>query len=299
MARSISSHLKNFALFGASTLLLAACGGGSSGGGGGGGSVGLSASSAPPPAILRGQTATQTQLTGSAIRANNTSISLVAVAGSRNGQTGGLTINDGQFNFVDGNGPDGAGIFRSGTARLTNRVGNTRSFDFVFPYVQIYNFNGQEFSSFGVAGIATNPANVPATGTATFRGDSTGLMIANLGATSVSFEGNSTVTADFGAGIVDVQMSGFSIQSTNAQPAIAPADTIRIDNMVISGNTFAGGNVTTSLRGQSVNLTGANTNSTSQGHFFGQDGAGRPDEVGGNTIAIGRSGAISATFIAD
>ncbi len=278
----------------ASALLLSACGGGGSST-----TTTTFTVAASAPSVLRGQSTVQSRLTGSAIRANNTSTTLVGINGSRNSQTEALTINDGQFNFVDGNGPDSSGIFRSGTARLTNRLGNVRSFDFVFPYVQIYDFNGQQFSSFGVAGIATDPANVPATGTATFSGDSLGLMITNLGATSVSFEGNSVVTADFGAGLVDVQLGGFSVRSTNGQPAIAPADTIRIDNMAIRGNTFAGGTVSTSLRGQPVNFTGANTNVVTQGHFFGQTGAGLPDEVGGNVIAIGNSGAVTATFIAD
>ena len=296
MSCTVRNSLMRTFLACASTLALAACGGGS---GGGNGTNGVSATSAPPPPILNGQTTTQAQLTGSAIRFTDFSTEVVNVAGSLNNRTGALAINDGLFNFVDNTGPDSNGIFRSGTAALTTEIDGFREFDFVFPYVQIYTLRGVEVASFGVAGIATDPANVPNTGSATFSGDSFGFMFANNGATEVSFQGNSVVNANFGAGLVNVEMSGVRVESLNSQPPIAPADTIRISNMTINGNGFSGGKVATLQNGASVDLTGANTTSIAQGHFYGQTANGGPDEVGGNMISIGSTGAVTATFIAD
>ena len=286
----------------AAALALSACGGGGGGGGG------LTATSAPSPTngqFALSQTVNgRSQLSGSAARVSQTGATTgtaTQVQGTYVHNTQALTLNDGSYNFSDQNGPVGGTLYDDGSAIVDTLVNiQFSTFDFVFPYIQGYRFGGQDFFSYGAVGIATNAANVPSTGTASFTGVSFGQINSSLlTAPKVDyFAGNATVSADFGAGQVDVAMGITSTIDINGNATIAPIDAISIDNMSITGAAFSGGKLTTSLGGVGVNVTGAGTVTTAQGQFYSATGS-APDEVGGSVVSQGNNGLVAAAFIAD
>ena len=293
MARLRSSRLGFSVLTCASALLLAACGGGSS-------STTTTSFSvaAPPPSNgqlpLGSRVNRRSQLAGSTILGGNT-VNAVRVTGTYDHASRGLTLNDGQFFFSDLNGPDLGGVHRSGNAAVAIPNFAAFPFDFVFPFIQQYTLNNQQFDSIGIVGIATNPADIPNNAKATFTGDSFGSITTIASLASEGFSGNALVEADFGNGQVDVTMNNL-LQSNNLPPSTF--DTIRIDNMTIAGSAFSGGTLTTTQGGVAVNVTGQNTTTTTLGNFYGPAGS-APDEAGGVLVSEGNTRLLLATFIAD
>lgn len=294
MTRTKSSSMTVVLLCAASAFALSACGGGSSSSGG------VSAASAPPPSngafSLRSTANVRSQITGTALRETGPNLQLTSVSGTFDHATSAITLNDGQFAFADPTGVDQLGVHQDGSASLLLLNRTSAPFDFVNLYVQEYTLNGQLFESVGVVGVASNISDIPATGKATFNGDAFGAIRTNASNTIQSFSGDSLVEADFGLGLTDVTFSNLVDIDTNG--SVALVDTIKIDNMAITGNTFSGGTLVTTNGGAAVNITGGNTTTVAQGHFFGPSGS-VPDEVGGNLLSVGNTRTLATTFLAD
>jgi len=113
-------------------------------------------------------------------------------------------------------------------------------------------------------------------------------------------DGTSTVTVDFSGKTVDVTMTGFTAKDYITGAAItSPIDTIEISDMVISGNTFSGGTLTTTNGGDIVDIVGDNSVLGAGGNFFGYDNTtSRPAEVGGAFSQKGDDGYVTGAFIA-
>lgn len=132
-------------------------------------------------------------------------------------------------------------------------------------------------------GIPTQLSDMPSSATAVFTGEGY-LSTAAFGSSS----GTSVVTADYGAGLVDVVLAD-SLPLSNVE--------IRAENMNISGSTFTGGTVS-AWDGSTPISPGLG--GTAAGGFFGFDPASNgPDEVAGVIRSNNGAGAFSGSFIAD
>lgn len=133
-----------------------------------------------------------------------------------------------------------------------------------------YTASGIAYTTVGFAGILTEASHVPISGTATYTGESVGIIIT----TSDFFDlasGVSSIYVDFGASDVDVTLGGFTATDALGAAATAPIDTIRITGMTIAGNEFTGGALEALLSSATVDITGANSSTSSEGLFFGWD----------------------------
>ena len=272
--------------------LLSACGGG--GGGDGGGSA-----PAPTYQTFSSGAAASSTLSGAALLETATSRETRAVSGTYNHATNGLTLSDGTYTLVDSDGPNAAGNYTDGNASHRAFVNTTGNYEYVRVYIQSYNSGGTPHDVTGYYGIATRPGDVPTAGSATYTGNSFG-VIANSTVDQV-FQGSSTVSADFGAGTVDVTMTGFTATDNATSAPVAPAvDTIAMTGMSVSGNSFSGGTLSTTTGGAPVDLTGTNTVTQAQGHFYGYDASiSGPDEVGGLVYSEGDTGVIAGFYDGD
>ncbi|MEM7212658.1 MAG: hypothetical protein AAF479_12320 [Pseudomonadota bacterium] len=299
--------LKSTSIVAMITISLAGCGGGGEGGGGGG-STGITATSAPTP--TNGQFALGnpvngvSQLSGSSARISLTgtrTTDRTRARGTYTHNTQALTLNDGFVAFSDQDSPVGGTRYEDSNG-LVDTIVNVRTsqFDFVMPYIQGYASGGQGFIAYDAVGIAIDPANVPSTGTASYSGVAFGQIDSNLQTTPQTqiITGTSTVNADFGAGLVDVSMGITATNGVNGAPNTALIDTVCVDNMAISGNTFSRGKLTTSLGGVAVNVTGTGTATSAGGQFYSASGS-APDEVGGSVVSQGSEGALAVAFMAD
>ncbi len=150
----------------------------------------------------------------------------------------------------------------------------------------------------GVVGVATDLANMPADGDATFTGGAVGFVITGDAGTNL-VNGNSTVTVDFAAGTIDATLDGFTpVSQVSEKLVTAPFETLVLESAAISGNGFSGGTLTSTGGTSVANITGDNARLLSEGQFFGAD-AGAPAEVGGLIYTEGDSGKIFSSFIAD
>ena len=242
-------------------------------------------------------------LAGSAIRSNGTTgtLDVTTTSGTLTHNTGATTVSDGTYSLTDADGISG-GVLTDGSSTLTSNgsQGFTGTYEYVRAYNQTYISGGVTYDSNGVNGIVTSSTDVPTTGSATYTGEARGVVVTGVQGFDLN-NGTSTVNADFGSGTVNATMTGFSAtnQATGAA-ATAPIDTISATGMTISGNGFSGGTITTSNGGVVTSVTGTNTTTAGQGHFFGYDGTNaRPDEVGGNILIQGDNGRVLGTFIAD
>lgn len=293
MALAHTLSIRAILICGASVLALSACGGGSSNSGG------LAATSAPPPNTrlsLQSPANVRTQLTGTALRGGNGTFEIADVTGTFDHSGQALVLNDGQFNFADSSGPNAIGLHQDGSAfvELTSTAGTT--FDFVIPYAQSYILNGRLFDSVGVVGLASNPSDIPSNAKATFNGFASGAVGVFATQQTEGFIGDSTVAADFGNGQVDLTLD--NLTTSNGARLASGFDEIRVDNMIIRGNAFDGGTLTTRNNGAVVNVTGTNTVNDAQGHFFGPAGS-APDEAAGTVTSVGDTRLIGAVFVAD
>ncbi|MEL6748914.1 MAG: transferrin-binding protein-like solute binding protein [Pseudomonadota bacterium] len=281
--------------------LLTGCGGGGSGvkPSTGGGTV-----TSPSYENMSSTADATSTLAGSGIRSNGTSgaIDLVNTSGSLKHDTGATTLNDGTYTLTDSDGFNASNVMSDGSSTLTSdgTQGFSGTYEYVRAYNQTYISGGVTYDTTGIYGIATNASDMPTSGSATYTGEATGVVVTATQGFGLS-SGTSTVNADFGAGTVNVTLNGFTAtDQATGNAATAPIDTISVNGMTISGNGFSGGTATTSNGGTTTSVTGANTTSNPQGHFFGYDSANsRPDEVGGNVLIQGDDGRVIGTFIAD
>lgn len=177
-------------------------------------------------------------------------------------------------------------------------------YEYVTPFRANTINNGTSYSFTGTYGVLTEASHMPSTGSVTYTGEAAGVLVVSGDSGSSGYDltgGQSSVTADFGAGTVNATLDSFTItDQLSSEVSNGPLDTISISDMTISGNGFSGGTVETTLSGNQVNLLGANANSSAQGDFFGYDDtASAPDEVGGSVLVQSDTGTLAATFIAD
>ena len=243
-------------------------------------------------------------LSGSGIRSNGTTgaIGVVNTNGTLKHDAGATTINDNTYALTDNDGFNGNNVMTDGSSTLTSdgTQGFSGTYEYVRAYNQTYTSGGVTYDTTGIYGIATKTSDMPTSGSATYTGAATAIVVTATQGFDLS-SGTSNVNADFGAGTVDVTLNGFTAtDQATGNAATAPIDTISVSDMTISGNGFSGGTATTSNGGTTTSITGANTSSSAQGHFFGYDSANsRPDEVGGNVLIQGDDGRVIGTFIAD
>lgn len=221
-------------------------------------------------------------------------------SGSIEHNTGALNYNDGAYNLVD---PDGfsSGLASDGAGGTLSEITGSYAgvYQYVMPAIFSYKISDVSYTTTGFAGITTEAAHVPVSGSAVYNGEATGNIAATAGFYDLA-GGISTISVDFGAGTAGVILNGFTATDDSGTRATAPLDTVQITGMTIAGNTFTGGALVTLLNGTSVNISGANTTISSQGMFFGWDSAANiPDEVGGVSVVVGDVGILLFSFIAD
>jgi hypothetical protein len=226
--------------------------------------------------------------------------SVVGVSGTLTHNTGNTTVTDGTYNMVDANGFDANGDLTDGTTTI-NGGNNTNPYEYVTPFNHQYTIQGNTFIVLGVMGAQTGASDVPTTGSATYNGGLQATYAPRSGTGGVNLSGDSTVSVDFAAGSVDVQLDNFTALTIGTgQSATAPADSIRINGMQISGNGFSGGTFSAQSNGQNANILGTGVTTNAQGTFFGYNATDlAPDEVGGSFLSNGSTAGISGIFIAD
>ena len=273
---------------------LAACGGSDSG----------------DPRVAELQTLASTEdtssvLGGSSLQSNGTTGALVlaTATGTLQHNTGGTTLDDGTYALTDTNGTNSANQLSDGKSTLTAGLdGFTGSYAFTESYEQAYTVDGVSYDSTGIFGIIIDARDMPASGKATFTGEALGTV--NIASDGFDLTGGtSTVTATFNGegGTVDLVMGAFTSTSQSANTTSTnPIDTISAIGMVIDGNGFSGGTITTALTGEDVDILGGSATSAAAGSFFGynSDDA-QPDEVGGVVLMQGDAGLVTGAFIAD
>jgi len=230
----------------------------------------------------------------------NSSISVTTSSGTIQHDTGALNYNDGSYNLVDADGFSG-GVASDGVGgTLSQTTGQyTGVYQYVMPVTFSYTVAGVAYTTQGFAGIATEAAHVPVSGSATYAGEATGSIAATSGFYDLS-GGVSAISVDFGAGTAGVTLNGFTATDALGASATAPLDTVQITGMTIAGNSFTGGALTTLLSGATVDISGANTTINSQGMFFGWDSTtNTPAEVAGVTAIVGDDGILLFSYIAN
>ena len=285
-----------------SVLLLALPGGCGGSADGGGGPDPWTAPAADYYQSLDSTSATTNAFGGVGIRSNDDSdtIDVAQSSGSVEHSTGSLTISDTNYTMVDPNGFSG-GVATDGVGGTLNETSGayTGTYEYVMPATFSYTASGIAYTTIGFAGITTESTHVPISGNATYTGESVG----NIITTSDFYDlagGVSSIYVDFGASNVDVTLNGFTATDAQGAAATAPLDTIKITGMAIAGNEFTGGALEALLSSATVDITGANTSTSSEGLFFGWDSIGVvPDEVAGVSVTVGDEGMMLFSFVGD
>lgn len=251
-----------------SMLILTACGGG--------GAANAPQTQSPPPAgtyvSIDSRTGTSTALAGDGVYVSSAApadVEATTISGTRQNSTDDATLS-----------------IKGTDVRLLSGIGdNLGSYEYV-NIVNVRTLTPPSVQYVGTVGAVTSTTDVPTQGMATYAGEAT------LSSTGGSDEdGKVTVAANFGAGTVDTTVN------SAGDPNF---DEINVSGMQISGNSFSGGTMVTSLNGASVDVTGSNTDVISTGHFYGYDHSlNVPDEVGGVILAKGDDGAIAVIYRAD
>lgn len=251
---------------------------------------------------LDSTTTTSNDFGGVGIQTNNanSNIAVTSASGSIQHNTGALNYNDGAYNLVDADGFSGGVASDGASGTLSQTTGQYAGvYQYVMPVTFSYTVGGVAYTTQGFAGIATEAAHVPVSGSATYAGEATG----NIAATSGFYDltgGISAISVDFSAGTAGVTLNGFTATDALGAPTTAPLDTVQITGMTIAGNTFTGGALTTLLSGATVDISGTNTTLNSQGMFFGWDSAtNTPAEVAGVSAVVGDDGILLFSFIAN
>lgn len=169
-----------------------------------------------------------------------------------------------------------------------------------YEYVNGLSYFDPDFGSFLSAyGVETKTADLPTKARATYAGDAKAYVVFNKDPANYhSLEsGKSKVAVDFGEGIVNATLNGFTVSGVN--PANHNYE-IELTDMKIQGNGFGGGEFVITDNGSDLDL-GQNPKGESWGHFYGYDNDKNiPDEVGGIFAVSGANGtSVQAGFIAD
>ena len=152
----------------------------------------------------------------------------------------------------------------------------------------------------GIVGLATPTADIRSTGDATYNGGASGFVIA--GTTGVDLiKGQSLVEVAFGVDRVTVTLDDFEgVSQVSGFVVDSPITEMVLRNAVIADGGFTGGTLNLRNADGSIDITGTDTTTLSQGKFFGLEADGEtPNEVGGVILSEGDSGIVFGTFIAD
>ncbi|MFA8440316.1 hypothetical protein [Yoonia sp.] len=271
---------------------LAACGGGVGGGGG----------TNPTPDYVNfsnGSSAVNSELEGRILIVGATDAEIRAMTGVLRHSTRALTnLTDGGTNSLSDPGRDESGTWMDGTITfepLENQSGN-------FDFAAFYRLIAPTDSGVVIIGVATDAIDVPTANTTaggvTYNGTAfvDGSTDPGGAGQSLSATGNSTVLVDF-----EGNSANLTIDSVSGVPYTA----IMIDGMVFDAgdrSAFSGGTLTIMDGATNVTtvLLGNGVTSTAAGDFFGINGIGNPDEVGGLFEGSGDgTGEIFGGFIAD
>lgn len=240
-------------------------------------------------------------LRGSAILSNGTNgqFSVRPITGTSTDTTRAISLSDGIYTLTDSDGFDTLGRLTNGASVLIPVI-TSHTYDYVTVYNQSYTAGGSSYDAFGLFGLAANAANMPRSGSATYRGEARAVVITADHGLDLQ-GGQSTITANFGTNRISAVMTNFAaVDQLSGTAAPPPIDTISATNMIMSGNTFSGGAITTTMGGAPINLTGSNTSSATQGAFFGNSSAAPlPDEVGGVFLQQGDAGMVLGGFWGD
>jgi len=159
-------------------------------------------------------------------------------------------------------------------------------------------FHPDRGSILSAYGVETKTADLPTKARATYAGDAKAYVVFNKDPANYhSLEsGKSKVAVDFGEGIVNATLNGFTVSGVN--PANHNYE-IELTDMKIQGNGFGGGEFVITDNGTDLDL-GQNPTEVSWGHFYGYDNDKNiPDEVGGIFAVSGANGtSVQAGFIA-
>lgn len=167
-------------------------------------------------------------------------------------------------------------------------------------FVVTSSFVQEAIGAVGVVGVATETADMPTEGSATFTGGAVGFVITGDSGVRLS-NGQSTVTANFASGLVDVDLNNFSgVSQVSGNVVDTPFDSLTLLEAAIVDGGFTGGILTSTGDNSVAEVIGGNTTIQAEGQFYGiNDATGDPAEVGGLIHAQGDTGQIFTSFIAD
>jgi hypothetical protein len=234
---------------------------------------------------------------GAALRINTTQVTVetAPVSGTLTHNTGETVFTDGVLSLTDPDGPNMQGELSDGV-NTVDLITAGPGFEYVQAFNAAYSQGGTSFQSAGVAGVVTASSDMPNRGAATYSGRAEVLTGGDYGNLNFNVNStNTTVTADFAAGRVNVDMRDLVGNVVNG----IQVDRIQINNMIVSGNQISGGTQTYTFGGTPNAVF--SSGQTAQGAFFGSDPVnGVPDEVGGvfkaETFGVG---VLTGLFIAD
>lgn len=216
------------------------------------------------------------------------------LSGSLNHETGAVTVtHDSGYSLTDTDGFNDDGELTEGE-ELIRTNDSAADYAGTYDYVRRADvvYDTKPYYDAGVFGVVTNSEDMPNATTATYEGDADALFKGVY-----LHRGKSHVSADFGAGTVDVTLSDFTVYNSSDS---LPVDTISAKDMEISGNAFSGDTVIAMKDNAIIELVGGTVNSKAKGNFFGYDGLiSAPDEVGGVLMSSSGPETIIGIFVAD
>jgi len=142
---------------------------------------------------------------GDALSGAYARVVLLDSTGTRVHSTGATTIDDGTYTLVDPDGLAANGLLTDGISALiiTPAQGFSTNYDFVRAYNQAYIASGVPYAVEGVIGVVTQDADMPTSGSASWRGEAEGSFKTAAG--TVDLDGGTAVaTANFGAGRISI-----------------------------------------------------------------------------------------------
>lgn len=250
---------------------------------------------------LTSNAAGTSELVGNGTRTNKSTAEIVSqkLGGTLTHASKTYFVTDNQYAIVDADGFDANGVLTDGTAVLT-KTALSDGYKYVMTYQESYNYNGADYETNGVLGVATRNADMPALGVATYDGKAEAVVARVGGTTDILKDGTSKIEVDFAASTVDLTLNGFTATDLVSGLAVnASIDTIRASGMTISGNKFSSGSLSLQKNGVEVDATGANSTASSVGYFYGQDAIGStPAEAAGTVLKGGDAGTVSGIFVA-
>lgn len=228
-------------------------------------------------------------------------VTVSSSSGQLRHDTGATRIDDGTYALNDPDGFDQNGLLTDGFSALisTPAQGFSSNYDYARVYNQGYVTGGVAYSVTGVTGIVTQSSDMPSSGSAAYSGEAEGKFTDANGSYDLD-NGTSSVTANFSTGTVSVRMAGFvAVNRASRGSANVGFDTVEINGMSISGNSFSGGTMITQNGTTTVNVVGTRQQQDTRARFFGLTTDGDPDEVGGIGYLRGDDGAVTTIFLAD